>query len=129
MLPPIPRETEVLAKQVIDARFRVHMALGPGLLESSYEQCLAYEIETAGHEVRRQVAFPLSYKDVSLDAAYRIDLLVAGSIIVEVKAVDALAPIHDAQLLTYLKLSGRRLGFLMNFNVPLFKDGLRRKVV
>jgi GxxExxY protein len=129
MLPPIPLETEALAKAVVDSGFRVHSNLGPGLLESSYEQCLAYEIESRGHEVRRQVAFPLTYKEVALEAGYRVDLLVCGSIIVEVKSVDALAPIHEAQLLTYLKLTRCRLGFLMNFNVPLFKQGIKRKIL
>jgi GxxExxY protein len=129
MLPPIPLETEALAKAVVDSGFRVHSNLGPGLLESSYEQCLAYEIESRGHEVRRQVAFPLTYKEVALEAGYRVDLLVCGSIIVEVKSVDALVPIHEAQLLTYLKLTRCRLGFLMNFNVPLFKQGIKRKIL
>lgn len=122
-------EVEALATSAVDAGFRVHAALGPGLLESAYEHCLAYELERRGCVVRRQVALPLVYETVKLDAGYRIDLLVAGAIVIEVKSVEALAPIHQAQLLTYLKLSGCRLGFLMNFNVPLFKQGLKRMVL
>jgi GxxExxY protein len=123
---PIPQEIEAIAKKVVDAGFHVHTALGPGLLESAYEHCLAYELERRGCAVIRQVALPIVYEGVKLDAGYRLDLLVAGAIVVEVKSVEALAPIHQAQLLTYLKLSGCRLGFLMNFNVPLFKQGLKR---
>jgi GxxExxY protein len=122
-------EIEVLAKNVVDAGFRVHAALGPGLLESAFEHCLAYELVSRGCPARRQVALPVVYAGVKLDAGYRIDLLVGEAIIIEVKSVEALAPIHQAQLLTYLKLSGRRLGFLMNFNVPLFKQGLKRMVL
>lgn len=128
-LPPIPIETERVAKTVIDAAFRIHSALGPGLLESTYEHCLAYELEALGQVIRRQVVFPLTYRDLTLEAAYRVDLLVADAVIVEVKSVDTLAPIHEAQLLTYLKLSGCRVGLLINFNVPLLKQGLRRKVL
>jgi len=120
---PIPPEVEAVARSVVDAGFRVHEALGPGLLESAYEHCLAYELERRGRHVLRQVALPIVYDAVKLDAGYRIDLLVADAIVVEIKSVESLAPIHQAQLLTYLKLSGRRLGFLMNFNVPLFKRG------
>jgi GxxExxY protein len=124
----IPRETEAIAKTVVDAGYQIHIALGPGLLESTYERCLAFEIEKRGLVVQRQVALPVVYEDVHLEAGYRIDLLVGERVVVEVKSVDVLAPIHQAQLLTYLKLSGRKVGFLMNFNVPLFKDGLRRFV-
>ena len=113
---------------VVDAGFKVHSALGPGLLESSYEHCLAYELESRGRSVKRQVGLPIKYGQIKLDAAYRIDLLVDGSVIVEVKSVDGFSQIHQSQLLTYLKLSGCRLGFLMNFNVPSFKAGLRRLV-
>lgn len=126
---PIAPEIEAVAKIVVDAGFRVHSALGPGLLESAYEHCLAYELESRGCVVGRQVVLPIVYGAVKLDAGYRLDLLVAGAIVIEVKSVEALAPVHQAQLLTYLKLSGHRLGFLMNFNVALFKRGLRRFVL
>ena len=117
---------EAIATQVVAAGLTVHRALGPGLLESAYEHCLAYELEQRGCVVERQVAQPILYGDITFDAGYRLDLLIGHEVIIELKAVDALAPIHHAQLLTYLKLSKRRLGFLMNFNVPLFKDGLKR---
>ena len=125
-LPPIPSQTEAIARDIVDAGFKVHTALGPGLLESSYEHCLSFEIESRGYNVKRQIALPLIYRDIKLDAAYRIDLMVENSVIVEVKAVEAVGQLHEAQLLTYLRLSGCRLGFLMNFNVPSFKSGIRR---
>ncbi|WP_201281689.1 GxxExxY protein [Methylosinus sp. Ce-a6] len=122
----LPRNIEPIARNIVDAGFYVHSTLGPGLLESAYEHCSAYELETRGCAVRRQVALPIVYGTMKSDAGYRIDILVAGSILVEVKSVEALAPVHQAQLLTYLKLSGCRLGFLVNFNVPLFKQGSKR---
>ena len=111
---------------IVDAGLKVHRALGPGLLESAYEHCLAHELNTRGLGVRRQVALPILFDGILIEAGYRLDLLVDDLIIVEVKAVDALAPLHEAQLLTYLRLSGRRLGYLMNFNVKLLKQGIRR---
>lgn len=126
---PIPRSTERIASDVIDAAFAVHKTLGPGLLESAYEVCLAHELERRGHAVLKQVALPVVYEDVKLEAGYRIDLLVDGVVIVEVKAVEGLAPVHEAQLLTYLRLSQRRLGFLINFNVALLKQGIKRMVL
>jgi GxxExxY protein len=125
----ISAELEGVAREVIDAGLQVHIALGPGLLESAYESCLAYELGVRGISLRRQAALPIRYKGMQLDANYRIDLLVEETLVVEVKSVDKLAPLHDAQLLTYLKLSGCRLGLLMNFNVLLFKQGLRRLVL
>jgi len=125
---PIPPEIEAIARTAVDAGLKVHSVLGPGLLESAYEACLAHELERRGVPFRSQAALPIIYEGTKLDAGYRIDLLLADAIILEIKSVDALAPIHQAQLLTYLKLSGCRLGFLMNFNVPLFKDGLKRLV-
>jgi GxxExxY protein len=119
-------DLDAVARQIVDAGLKVHRALGPGLLESAYEHCLAYEIGLRGISVRRQVALPVEYEGASLDAGYRLDLLVADAIVVEVKAVEALSRLHEAQVLTYLKLSGHRVGFLMNFNVALFKDGIRR---
>ena len=119
---------EAMAHEVVDAGFQVHRELGPGLLERVYESALVYELTTKGFKVERQVLVPLCYKGVLLEDPLRLDLLVEGSIILEVKAVDTILPLHKAQLLSYLKLSGRRLGFLMNFNVPIFKDGLHRLV-
>jgi GxxExxY protein len=121
--------TEMLARTVIDAGLKVHKALGPGLLESAYEHCLAHELGARGVALRRQVVLPILYEGAVLDAGYRLDLLIEESIIVEVKAVDTLARVHEAQILTYLKLSGCRIGFLMNFNVPLFKQGVKRLVL
>ena len=111
---------------MVDAALKVHRALGPGLLESAYEHCLDHELGLRGLSVSRQVPLPIHYEGLRLDAGYRLDLVVANTIIVEVKAVEALSRLHEAQLLTYLKLSGLKVGFLMNFNVPLFKDGVRR---
>ena len=103
--------------------------LGPGLLESAYEECLAHELSIQRIPFERQKPIPLIYKDVHLDCGYRIDLLIAGRVVVEIKAVDSLAPIHDAILLTYLRLSGCTLGLLINFHVVLLKDGIRRLVL
>ena len=107
----------------------VHKALGPGLLESAYEHCLAYELTARGVAFERQRVVSILYRGVQIDAGYRLDLLVANSIIVEIKSVETLTALHEAQLLTYLKLTSHRLGFLMNFNVPLFKSGVRRFVL
>ena len=125
----ISPETESIGKSVIDAGLRVHSVLGAGLLESAYEHCLAHELVCRGIEVGRQVVLPIRYENITLDAGYRIDLLVGALVVIEVKSVDALTPIHQVQLLTYLKLSTCRLGYLMNFNVRLFRDGLKRMVV
>lgn len=116
-------------KKLLDACFKVHKALGPGLLESSYELCLAYELRKSGLKVATQVPMPVVYEDINLDAGYRIDLLMEESIIVEVKAVEEFHPIHLAQLLTYLKLSKNRLGLLVNFNVGLLRHGIKRVVL
>lgn len=116
-------------KKVLDACYKVHKALGPGLLESAYEICLAHELHNMGLSVKTQVSLPLIYEGVKLDAGYKIDLLVEDSIIIELKVVDDLSPVHLAQILTYLKLSGNRLGLLANFNVKLMKHGLRRVVL
>lgn len=121
--------TEAFARTVIDAGLKVHRSLGPGLLESAYEHCLAYELKTRGLSVARHVALPIFYEGVSIDAGYRLDLLIEDAIIIEVKSIETLAQIHEAQLLTYLNLSKHRLGFLMNFNVPLFKNGLKRIIL
>jgi GxxExxY protein len=122
-------EAERLAVAIVDSALKVHKALGPGLLESAYEHCLAHELTLRGIPVSRQVVVPVTYEGVTLDAGYRLDLVVDDLVIVEIKAVDALSRVHEAQLLTYLRLSGVRLGFLMNFNVELFKQGLKRLVL
>jgi GxxExxY protein len=119
-------EENELAKLVLDAAFKVHRALGPGLLESAYVHCLIHELKSAGLSVLHQHPLPLRYADVQLDAGYRLDLWVEGKLIVEVKSVEELHPIHTAQLLTYLKLTGNRLGLLINFNEVLLKQGVRR---
>ncbi len=115
-----------ITESIIGAAIQVHRTLGPGLLESAYEYCLAYELGKRGLRVEQQKPLPLVYEQVKLDCGYRIDLLVEGSVVVEVKSVDALAPIHEAQVITYLKLSGCKLGLLINFNVPVVKDGIHR---
>jgi GxxExxY protein len=122
-------EEDRIAAAIVDAGFHVHKALGAGLLESAYEECLAYELTDRGLGVRRQVAMPIVYKAVKLDAGYRLDLIVESKVIVEIKAIEQVQPIHQAQPMTYLRLSGCRLGFLANFNVTMFKDGMRRIVV
>lgn len=119
------KENEI-ATAVIDACYRVHTALGPGLLESVYEATLAYELGKRGLEVVSQRGVPVVYEEVKLELGFRIDLLVNGKVIVEVKSVEALADVHFKQVLTYLKLSDLRLGILVNFNVPSLKDNVRR---
>jgi GxxExxY protein len=125
------RDTELnqLTEKIIGAAIEVHRHLGPGLLESAYETCLAYELEQLGLAVERQKPLPLVYKQIRLDQGYRLDLLVEGKVIVEVKVVEQIMPVHEAQVLSYLKLSGRRIGLLLNFNVKLLKDGIRRLVM
>ncbi len=113
---------------VVSAAMQVHTDLGPGLLESAYEACLAFELRKRGFDVQTQVPLPLVYQGVKLEVGYRIDLLVNDCVIVEVKSVEALAPIHEAQVISYLKLSGRKVGLLINFNVLHLKDGIRRLV-
>lgn len=119
---------EEIFKKVLDCCFKVHTALGPGLLESAYEECLFYEISNSGLQVEKQKPLPLVYEEIRLNAGYRIDLYVERQIIVEIKAVEMLADIHLAQILTYLKLSGSDLGLLINFNVRHLKDGLKRVI-
>lgn len=117
-----------LTETIIGAAIRVHRELGPGLLESTYEACLSYELAQAGLVVERQTALPVRYRGVNLDCGYRIDLLVDKLVIVELKAVDRLEPIHEAQLLSYLKLSGCNVGLLINFNVKMLRNGIRRMI-
>lgn len=119
---------DALSKQIIGAAIEVHRALGPGLLESAYEECVCYELRQQGLAFARQVPLPLVYKGVHLDCGYRIDILVEGLVLIELKTVDQLLPIHEAQLLTYLKLKQLWLGLLINFNVPVLKNGIKRLV-
>jgi GxxExxY protein len=125
MIEPSAEQDEI-ARQIVDSAFVVHTTLGPGLLESVYEQCLACELTLRGVAIARQVPVPLIYRHIRIDAGFRIDMVVGGCVIVEIKAAEKTLPIHESQLLTYLKLSGYRLGLLINFNVPLIKDGIRR---
>ena len=129
MFAPIPEATEQIATAVLDAAFQVHRELGPGLLESVYEACMRLELTQRRIPFQSQLALPVVYSGVRLEAGLRLDLLVADSVIVELKAVEKLNPLYEAQLLTYLKLSGHRLGLLINFNVPLLKDGIKRVVL
>jgi GxxExxY protein len=117
-----------LSREIIGCAIRIHKALGPGLLESVYETCLEYELQKAGYSVERQKAVPIVYNEVKLDYGYRIDILVDKAVLVEIKSTEGFTDVHEAQILTYLKLSGLRLGLLINFNVKLLKDGLRRYI-
>jgi GxxExxY protein len=118
-----------LTKTIIGAAIEVHRALGPGLLESAYEECLCEELKLRGIPFERQKPLPVTYKGKQLDCGYRLDLVVANAVVLELKAIEAFAPIHDAQLLTYLRLGGWKVGLLINFNVPVLRDGIRRKVL
>ena len=118
-----------LTEKIIGAAIEVHRHLGPGLLESAYETCLAYELEKLGLKVERQKALPLVYKDIQLDQGYRIDLLVEEQVIVELKVIEQFTPVHEAQVLSYLKFSGCQIGLLINFNVKLLKNGIRRFIM
>ena len=118
-----------LTEKIIGYAIEVHRTLGPGLLESAYEECLCYELSQHGLAFRRQVPLPVVYKGVRLDCGYRLDVVVSDEVIVEIKAVEKLLPVHDAQLLTYLKLSGFRTGLLLNFHSPVMREGIRRRVL
>jgi len=119
-----------LTESIIGAMIEVHRTLGgPGLLESCYEECLCHELNLRGLKFRRQVELPIVYKGMRLDCGYRIDLVVEEKVILELKAIDELAPIHEAQLMTYIRLSGFRVGLLVNFNVPVLVDGLVRRII
>ena len=119
-------ENDLLTRQVIGFAIEVHRQLGPGLLESAYEECLCFELDQAGVAFRRQVALPVIYKSVRLDCGYRLDLVIKDQVILELKTVERLLPIHEAQMLTYMKLSGIRTGLLLNFNSAALNDGIRR---
>ena len=118
-----------LTGSILNCAYKVHSALGPGLLESAYEECLRYELDKAGLVVMKQKPMPLIYEEKKLDLGYRIDLFVENKVIIEIKSVDTLNPVHFAQLMTYLKLSKCRIGFLINFNVQSLKDGIKRIII
>jgi len=122
------RRLNEISGEIVDAAIQVHTVLGPGLLESSYEACLACELRERGLTVRTQVPLPLIYKTVRLEHGYRMDVLVEEAVVVEIKTILGFHPVHEAQLLTHLKLSGHRLGLLLNFHVPLMRDGIKRFV-
>jgi GxxExxY protein len=119
-------ELEEVAKLIVDSAIKVHRALGPGLLESAYQECLAYELRKHGLQIDCEDSLPLMYDGLRIDAGYRVDMIVEKCILIENKTVDHLAPIHEAQLLTYLKLMDYRIGFLLNWNVVLMKNGIKR---
>lgn len=125
---PIPAASEAVAAAVVDAAVKIHQALGPGLLESAYQACLCYEFSRRGLGFELQKPLPVVYESVRLDAGFRLDLFVDDQVVVELNTVEAILPVHEAQLLTYLKLADRRHGLLLNFNVALMKDGIRRLV-
>ena len=118
-----------VTEQILGAAIAVHRALGPGLLESAYEACLAFELLERRLHIERQSALPVVYRGVRIDCGYRLDLVVEGMVVVEIKAVERMLPVHEAQILTYLKLSGLPLGLLLNFNVPMMREGIRRFVL
>lgn len=122
-------ENDTLTEQIIGAAIQVHRELGPGLLESAYEACLCHELSLTGLKIERQKAIPIFYKGIKLDAGYRLDMVVEDQVIVEIKAISELLPVHDAQLLSYLKQVGGGRGLLINFNVKLLKHGIRRLIV
>jgi GxxExxY protein len=124
----LPIKTELVGEKVLDAAFKIHTALGPGLLESVYEACLAYELRKCGMEVETQVSLPVIYDNVKVDAGLRMDMVVEKSVIVELKSIETMNPVYEAQLITYLKLAKMHLGYLINFNVPHLRDGFKRMV-
>lgn len=121
-------ELNDLTEKIIGCAIKVHKVLGPGLLESAYEVCLVHELRKAGLKAERQVALPVIYEGLRLDADYFIDILVEDTVVIELKSVEHLLPIHEAQLLTYLKLANKKLGLLINFNVTLLKNGIKRRI-
>ncbi|HIJ39421.1 MAG TPA: GxxExxY protein [Rhodospirillaceae bacterium] len=123
------KKFDPLSRKIIGLAIEVHRTLGPGLLESAYEQCLSHELTKNSLGVRRQVAIPVNYKGLHLDCSYRLDILVENSLIVELKAVERLLPIHTAQVLTYLRLTGLKIGLLLNFHTMALRDGIRRIVL
>lgn len=126
---PLSEREEGIARLIVDAAYCVHRALGPGLLEKVYEACLCYELSRRGLSCQRQVNVPISYDGMTFDEGLRLDVLVEGLVICELKAVDNVNPVWEAQLLSHLKLTSKRLGFLINFNVPLIRDGIKRMIL
>ena len=126
---PIPTNLDIIGKQIVDCAFQVHKTMGPGLLENIYEEAFICELKDRNINFEKQKNIPIQYKNHKLELNYRLDLLIEDSIIVELKSVDRLLPIHNAQILTYLKLMNLRLGYLINFNVPVIKEGIRRKAL
>ena len=122
-------EHQELTEQIIGAAIEVHRHLGPGLLESAYQKCMARELELQNIRFSREMELPVSYKGIAVETGYRIDILVADLVVVEIKTVDALSPIQEAQLLTYLRMSGKKIGLLLNFNVKVLKDGIMRRIL
>lgn len=122
-------ELNEITAQIIGAAIDVHKALGPGLLESAYEACLCRELSLRELAFERQTALPVEYKGIKLDCGYRLDIVVAQTVVIEIKAISNIEPIHEAQLLTYLKLGGWKVGLLINFNVPILKQGIRRRIL
>ncbi len=121
-------DIEEIAKKIVDAAIKVHTALGPGLMESAYQKCMEYELKKDGISVESEVMLPITYENIKIDAGYRIDMFIGNSVIVENKTVEKLLPVHEAQLLTYLKMKPCKVGFLLNWNVPRMKDGIKRMV-
>ncbi|MCK4358158.1 MAG: GxxExxY protein [Candidatus Cloacimonetes bacterium] len=126
---PITEKEELIAKKIVDAAYKVHKKLGPGLLEKIYEVCFCYELSKNDLKNRRQVNIPILYDGITFDEGLRIDVLVEELIICEIKSVEKMNPVWEAQILSYLKLTGKRLGFIINFNVPLIKDGIKRIIL
>ena len=122
-------EFESLSKDVLGAAIEVHKHLGPGLLESVYEECLSYELTQRGYKIERQKPIPVVYKEIKLECGYRIDILVEDKIVLELKSVDCFNPVHEAQILTYMKFAQKKIGLLINFNVTLLKNGIKRYVL
>lgn len=122
-------EFESLSKDVLGAAIEVHKHLGPGLLESAYEECLSYELTQRGYKIERQKPIPVVYKEIKLECGYRIDILVEDKIVLELKSVDYFNPVHEAQILTYMKFAQKKVGLLINFNVALLKNGIKRYVL
>jgi GxxExxY protein len=126
---PVSARAEAVAAEIIDAAIKIHKALGPGLLESVYEACLCYELSKRGVPFRRQVDMPVRYEEVYMETGFRVDVLADECVVAELKSAAAIIPIHEAQLLTHLKLANIRLGLILNFNVPLMKQGIKRMVI
>ncbi len=122
-------EFESITREIIGSAIEVHKQLGPGLLESAYEECLVYELQQKGYKIERQKPIPIIYKEIKLDYGYRIDILVENKVLLELKSIDAIAPVHEAQILTYMKFSNIKIGLLINFNVTVLKNGLKRYVI